>query len=151
MKGRFAKASFAIATALVLLSAPVGATTSVTMDGVWWQGLSEGEKVVALQGILAGLSTGYDQAYYDGAFAAMATFKVPVTSSAAIKVPHGTPPDFTKPFGTYIDELDLWYKTYPKAATVYSSYVLVWCFADKPRLSQAECGKLGTDAKQMTR
>jgi len=154
MKGRFAKACFAIAAALVIISAPVGATVTLTMDGVWWQALTHDEKVIAVQGMAAGLFSGYDPAHTDGWFDAIETLKVPFTPANAKKLRFGNPPYFSKSFGTYVDELDAWYEVHPKRTGIEPAYLLIECFADKPRLSAASakiagmptCETLGSDA-----
>ena len=144
MKGRFAKASFALAAALVFISAPVGATVTLTMDGVWWQALTHDEKVIAIQGAQAGLFSGYEAGHIDSWFEAIRTFKLP--SSAFAKLGLGKPPFFSKPFGTYVDEIDVWYEVHPKRTGIEPAQLLIDCFADKPAFSPAQCENLGSDA-----
>jgi len=142
MTCRFAKAFFALAAALVFISAPVGATVTVTMDGVWWQALTQDEKAIAIQGMQAGLFSGYDPGHSDGWLDAIGTFKVPYTPANAKKLGLGRPPYFSQSFGAYVDELDLWYKVHPKKTSVLPADLLVECFTDKPVFSPADCEKI---------
>ena len=150
MKARFAKASFALAAALVFISAPVGATTSVTMDGVWWQGLSQGEKLVAIQGLIAGMPMGYASGVTDGWWEAMNAFKVPTSQrqTATSKFLNGNPlagkPQFSKSFGVYVDEINVWYEVHPKRTRETPAGLLGICFADKAS-PPGGCDNLGSD------
>jgi len=144
MKGRLAKAFFTLAAALIFISAPLGATVTLTMDGVWWQSLTQDEKVIAIQGIQAGLSSGYRAGWFN----AIRTFKVPpkvrLTPEAAKKLGFVKPPYFSKSFGTYVDELDHWYEVHPKWTYILPANLLRDCFADEPAFSSAYCEKLGS-------
>lgn len=149
MKDRFAKAFLGVAAALLFAVAPARATTSLTMDGAWWQGLSQGEKIVALQGILDGLDSGYDSGRTNGWFEAIHTFGVPFSqvqtaSSKFINDPPPNKPQFSKTFRIYIDEINLWYEVHPKRTTVKPSGLLGYCFVDKPSFSPgATCDDFG--------
>jgi len=151
MKGRFAKASFALAAALLFAVAPARATTSVSEDGVWWQGLSANEKVVALQGIMTGISVGYVLGHAAGRTDTYQLFKVPESSlESAIMAGHVPPdseiaPTFSKTFGTYVDEINVWYKVHPNSSMEPSS-LLGMCFADKPEFSLEICATIGSNA-----
>lgn len=135
MKGRVAKATFALAAALVFVSGPARATESVTFDGVWWQGLRQAEKVVAIEGMLAGYDSGYRDGWLAGYYYAVFAYAVPFSKlQNATQTWNGMSKketSFSKPFGTYIDEIDAWYEGHPdKLGTVYTSALLVDCFSD---------------------
>jgi len=154
MKARFAKASFALAAALVFISTPVGATTSITFDGVWWQGLSSNAKVVALQGILAGIDMGYTSGWYGGDLYVSNTYLTPQQRTAVINQHAKKPldeldalraaaPTFSKTFGTYVDEINVWYEVHPKGTGIPPAQLLSGCFADKPDYDPATCDNIG--------
>jgi len=156
MKGRFAKASFVIAAALVFISTPVGATTSITFDGVWWQGLSSNAKVVALQGILTGIDVGYAAGWFDGDLYVANTYMTPQQTNARLhesfdKTMNGVNalraaiPTFSKTFGTYVDEINVWYQVHPKSTDILPAKLLLDCFVDKPELPFKYC-QAGSDA-----
>jgi hypothetical protein len=154
MPARLAKASLALAAALLLIAAPVEATTSLTMDGVWWQGLSQGEKVVAVQAMIVGLDSGYKLGHSDGVMDALGNLQgLPLTLAAvnkrlaaAKKIGLGDPPDFSQTFGTYVDEINVWYEVHPKRTSILPADILALCFDDKPILSPADCNSMGSNA-----
>jgi len=146
MKDRLARASFAIAAALLFASAPVGATTSITFDGVWWQGLSSNAKVVALQGILAGIDMGYTLGWFGGDLYISNTYMTPQQRAAItnqklkksldeVDALRAAAPTFSKTFGTYVDEIDVWYEVHPKMTVIGPAQLLGDCFADNPAYS----------------
>ena len=148
MKGRLAKATFALAAALVFVVTPARGTVSVSEDGAWWQGLTATEKVVALEGMLAGVDSGYISGHTDGYFYALLTFGVPPSkwegNAAALSDERlAKKPKFSKAFGTYIDEINVWYEVHPKRTSIDPSDLLESCFADKPILPS--CDDLGSD------
>jgi len=145
MKRRLAKASFALAAALVFVSAQAGATVTLSMDGVWWQSLTRGEKVVAVQAVITGISTGYALGHSNGWSDTLDIFKLTPTGADARKLGYGKPPHFSKSFGTYVDELDLWYEGHSKTS-IGPSALLAWCFDDNPEFSASVCETLGSDA-----
>jgi len=146
MPGRLAKVSFALATMLMVVSGPVGATVTLTMDGVWWQSLTKNEKIIAIQGIQAGISSGYRAGWFN----AIGTFKVPpkvrLTPEAAKKSGFIKPPYFSKSFAAYAHELDHWYESHPQWTDILPTVLLRDCFADEPILSRANCDRLGSNA-----
>jgi hypothetical protein len=157
MKRRLAKASFALAATLLLAVAPVGATTSVTMDGVWWQGISSNAKVVAVQGILTGIDSGYTSGWFGGDLYIFSTYMTPqqrasitnarVTKSLAEEdALRAAAPTFSKTFGTYVDEIVVWYEVHPKSTSIGPAQLLEECYADKPPLTASDCDALGNAA-----
>jgi hypothetical protein len=114
MPGRFAPVAFALATALLIASPPARATTSITMDGVWWQGLSSAQKTVAVQAMMTGIASGYVLGHAKGRTDTYQLFKIPEPAlESAIQAGRVPPdsqnaPEFSKTFGIYVDELDLW-------------------------------------------
>jgi hypothetical protein len=154
MNSRLARASFALVAALVFISAPVGATTTVTMDGVWWQGLAQSEKVVAVQAMIAGLDSGYKLGHSDGVMDALGNLQgSPLTLAAvnnrlaaAKKIGLGDPPNFSQTFGTYGDEINVWYEVHPKRTSILPADLLALCFDDKPILTPADCNSMGSNA-----
>jgi len=151
MRSRFAKVFFALAAALVFISTPVGASVSITMDGVWWQGLSDREKVVAVEGIITGIGSGYAVGHPDGWTDAVNMLKVSnsqidqfFTKLASGKpVEYLTGPEFSKTFGVYVDEISLWYKVHPNSS-MGPAALLGMCFADKPKFSIEICVTMGS-------
>jgi hypothetical protein len=141
--------------AAVLLFAVVlaGATTSVTMDGVWWQGLSKLEKAVAVQALIDGISTEYVLRHTIGRTDTYKLFNVPTQTLLSAIQAGRVPPDsqnapvFSKTFGIYIDELDLWYKVHSKMSMT-PSHLLADCFSDKPVFEASICETLGNDTNK---
>jgi len=158
MKGRFAKASVAIAAAIIFNSTPLGATTSVTMDGVWWQGIPSNAKVIAVQAILAGIDIGHTAGWFDGDSYVANTYLTAQQTNARLKenfnksmdevnALRASAPTFSKTFGTYVDEIDVWYEAHPKSTDIGPAKLLNECFADKPELPFKYC-QAGTDASK---
>lgn len=152
MKSRLVKASFAFAAALVFISVPVGATTTLTTDGVWWQGLSEDEKTFTIEGMVSGYNRGYEAGRSDGWYEAIHVLKVPISeqtaaSKFASEPPPPKKPKFSKTVGIYIDEINLWYKTHPKRTSISPSQLLDLCFVDEPLSpTGVTCDDIGKDA-----
>lgn len=150
MKRRFARAFFALAVALLFAVAPAGATTSVTMDGVWWQGLSESEKIVAVEGMLAAFDSAYTAGAATGINWAVVAFKVPAAqvnkaTDAIIREELHAGPEFSKTFGVYRDEINVWYEAHPKRTAISPDMLLSTCFADKPSFLPGQtCDDLGS-------
>lgn len=153
MKSLFSKASFALATTLLFAVAPARATTSITLDGVWWQGLSDREKIVAVQGVLSGIGAGHSVGHTDGWKDAITVFKVSDSQinqilnqmSAGKPLPYTKAPDFSQTFGIYVDEINLWYKIHPTRTFVEPGTLLGLCFGDKPVFEASVCDKFGSD------
>lgn len=154
MKGRLAKATFALAAALVFVSGPARATESVTFDGVWWQGLTRGEKIVALEGILAGIDSGYSSGWWGGGSYILNAYMTSQQRAAVMNrrfrtltvesdAERAAAPAFSKTFGTYVDEIDVWYEAHPKRTSVEPVNLLEGCFANKPIISS--CDDVGSD------
>jgi hypothetical protein len=145
MKRQLAEISLAIAAALVFISSPVGATVTITTDGVWWQALSRDQKITAMQGLQAGLTTGYFSGFLDAEIQVSLGLKLPV-ATVNKKIETNYQPVFSKSFGTYIDELDVWYEVHPKRTGIEPAQLLGDCFADKPAYGPQDCEKLGSEA-----
>lgn len=57
--------TFALVLCLAALALrPACATTTITLDGTWWQSLSYADKIAAVQGMLAGFLAGYHWAIF---------------------------------------------------------------------------------------
>ena len=159
MKSRFAKARFALAAALLFVVAPARATTSVTMDGVWWQELPPNVKVYVVQGMITGLAEGHNSGWADGEKYVRDTYitssqqRLAILQKETKKLMAGTnaeaanAPVFSKTFGTYIDELDTWYQAHPKRTIIRPIVLLDQCFADNATLPAIglSCDDLGKD------
>jgi hypothetical protein len=152
MRSRLVQASVALAAALLFATAPARATTSVTMDGVWWQGLSQLEKVVAVQGIINGIGMGYVLGHTAGRTDTYTLFKIPtetlLSTIQAGRVPPDSQnaPEFSKTFGVYVDEINVWYEAHPHSS-MRPDGLLGMCFADKPVYTMEICEKMGAAAK----
>ena len=150
---RLIRTIYALATALLVATAPAAATTTITMDGVWWQGLSDAQKVVAVQAMIDGIGTGYVQGHVKGRANAYQLFNVPTdtilkTIQAGQMPPdsEGTP-EFSKTFGVYVDEINVWYEAHSKTA-MRPSFLLAECLSDKPVFSMEICEKIGSDTNK---
>lgn len=60
----------AVVVAVLSLAQAVRSTTVtyLTTDGIWWEGLSDEDRVVAVQGMLAGFNAGYNNALAQALF-----------------------------------------------------------------------------------
>jgi hypothetical protein len=129
---------------------PASATTSLTTDGVWWQGLTEREKIIAIEGMLAGFNSAYVQGAATGVNWAIVAFKVPSaqvnkSTDAIIGAEMNAEPHFSKTFGVYRDEIDVWYEAHPRRTTISPDLLLSTCFADKPSLRPGQtCDDVGS-------
>jgi hypothetical protein len=138
---------YALALALLFAVAPATATTT-TMDGVWWQGLSDAQKTVAVQAMLDGIASGYVLGHTHGRADTYTLFNIPdQTLMKAIQAGRVPPdsinaPEFSKTFVVYVDEINLWYETHSKTA-MRPSFLLSECLSDKPTFSTEICESLG--------
>jgi hypothetical protein len=66
-------------------------------------------------------------------------------SMKEINALHTAAPSFSKTFGTYVDEIDVWYEVHPKSTDIGPAKLLNECFADKPELPFKYC-QAGSDA-----
>ena len=119
---RISRTVYTLAVALLVDIAPAAATTTITMGGVWWQGLSDAQKVVAVEAMIDGIGTGYVQGHVKGRANAYQLFNVP-TDTILKRIQTGQmPPDsqhapeFSKTFGVYVDEINVWYEAHSKTA-----------------------------------
>ena len=74
---RISRTVYTLAVALLVDIAPAAATTTITMDGAWWQDLSDAQKVVAVEAMIDGIGTGYVQGHVKGRANAYQLFNVP--------------------------------------------------------------------------
>jgi hypothetical protein len=111
-------ALFAIA---ILLSA--GATRSnatevtyVNFDGVWWQGLTRVDKLLAVQGMLVGYHGGYSDAGSDTWADCRAAMQLPPSQcDGQMKRLNLQEPSFSdRSFGTIADRIDSVYENHPR-------------------------------------
>lgn len=136
----------ALALTVGFLGTPARATetVTVTLDGVWWQGLDLHDQLLAVQGMIAALdfkcAMGPNDVLKDG-------------SVQCSHWPDGKPQEvrwFSKPFGTYIDEINAFYVAHPKRPTIILPVtILGQCFADDPFMSHLHgysCDSLGSYA-----
>jgi hypothetical protein len=148
---RLVRTVYALAVAVLFTVAPATATTTISMDGVWWQGLSDAQKVVAVQAMLSGIGTGYVQGHVKGRANAYQLFNVPtdaiLKTIQAGKMPPDSldAPEFSKTFGVYVDEITVWHEAHSKTAMT-PSFLLAECLSDKPTFSMEICESLGKDA-----
>ncbi len=111
-----------------LTAAPAFATTTITMDGKWWQGLPQDSKVYVIQGMMVAYTIGW----IDGVGSlATAGPTPPETVKDTMAYMGKLAPDFSKSFGTYVHEIDDFYIDHPKSLDLSTGTVL-GCLADKP-------------------
>jgi hypothetical protein len=135
VKSWLVKVSLALAVALLFAAKPASATTSLTMDGVWWQTLSRDQKIIAVEGMLAGYHSGYGDGWNGGYRYAIRAYNVPLSKSVplltnSLVASATSEPAFSKTFGTYVDEIDVWYEAHPKRTSGFPADLLSRCFAD---------------------
>lgn len=133
-----------------LLAMRASASTTVTFDSVWWNGLSQDEQIVAVEGAI----DSYQQGYTNGAIALSGTVhdymlqhvKVSDRDSIATAMYHALDkmpkmtPIFSKTFGTYIHGISDFYSNFPDASKVTIGGIVV-CLADKPERSCEQVAK----------
>lgn len=118
---------------LMVIVLPAGSTTLVVFDGEWWSSLDRGEKVMAVQGMLAGyewgFKTGATRAATGMANRTLALLRKAHLSQAQLSeaeiqynyqagtVIASLEPSLGSPsFGTIVDRLDAIYNGHPKLA-----------------------------------
>ena len=109
-------------------SIQTSAADTVTLDGTWWNSLSQAEKIVAVQGMLAGYSAGYTQRTLD------VIDDTPPSDLKAVKEVLSFRPmrDDTGTgitFGSIVARIDAVYDNHPEAVA-YSMYDFVHCAAN---------------------
>lgn len=119
-----------VAFAMGLVIEPVLATESVTLDGVWWNQLPVSAKVYVIEGMIGA----YQQAYLDGkGAAARYVIRHPTTEPGLlpIKIDDEVPvPNFTKLFGTYLNEINDYYANNPDVVTKINAASVLSCLSD---------------------
>jgi hypothetical protein len=90
-------AAFALILSL-LRTCPVGATEYVSSDGAWWIAASDLQKVLMVQGLIAGLEEGW----VAGASAVYSFSPSAKPYQTALKYDL----QFSKSFGAYVDRID---------------------------------------------
>src|SRR5262249_19882405 len=110
------------------------ATESVTMDGVWWQQLSDEAKLYAVQSMVDSYQIGYLQ----GSATVLKKIlfsKIGSTSggmkAVADAMKSNRVPEFSKTFGTYVDQINDFYASNPAKAGIRVGLV-IGCLSDHP-------------------
>lgn len=139
---KFAILSAMIVPILLLAAFRLGqATEFVTMDGVWWQTLSEHDQITAVKAMLPAIHVGYVSGRVDGFFEAVEAFRrvIPYNKEEPIidnwhRTSVSREPEFTHTFGVYIDQINVWFEAHPKRTSSLPADLLFFCLADKPEI-----------------
>lgn len=124
---------------MTFLSTPAGATDAVSFDGVWWTGLSDSEQVVAVEAIIAGFDTGYNDGYIRAALNDNAHYHS-TRSTAQLTDDPETHQVFSKTFGAYQQEITDFYSAHTKSMTVTVGDVMA-CLSDDPQYTCDQVSK----------
>jgi hypothetical protein len=129
----------------MLIPRNAAATTFLSIDGNYWQAASNQEQIIAVQGTLSALQTGFEY----GAFAMLmehygqtmprSAFRVHQSSIKAVvwRYVVQNAPRFSHTFGIYANEISNFYNIHPKADRVVLGAVL-WCLRDGENHQQCE-------------
>jgi hypothetical protein len=121
--------TFGLLCCLVLAAVlPARSTTTVTADGVWWNGLGESAQVTAVQAGLSSFQAGFES----GTIAAMqyviaAHVRPTATTYATINDELG--PRCSKTFGLYVSEITDYYTRNPEKMNTPIG-TMMFCLAD---------------------
>jgi len=147
--------------AFILFTASVAkATESLDVDGTWWNGLNDLEKIHVMFGATAAYRDGYEEAVFNqNDLDTRADIKavnsaswltmdqkirlLRLLESANIKaVQEAQPPEFSgKPIKAYIDGMNYFYSNHPNATNIEFARVLQ-CIQNHPTKS---CDAVATD------
>lgn len=149
---RMRSALFCAAGASVFLSLAFAigrATTTVSMDGSWWQELSQPARVYVVEG----MTDAYESGYIDGArdrsdavYAVLNPQQSPksVSSSESQRIQNAANswvmPRYSKTFGSYVNEITDFYANYPNKTNIGVG-ALMGCLRDDSPHSCDEIGK----------
>ena len=124
---------------LMMLSRAAIATEVVSFDGVWWTSLTEDEQLTAIEGIIGGYGSGYNNGYIAAADNNILHYHS--TRSAAQLT--GDPQynaHFSKTFGVYQQEVTDFYSAHTSSMKVDVSDVMS-CLVDDPQFTCDQVAK----------
>ncbi len=96
--------------------------------------------------MIDGIGEGYVLGHASGRTDTYTLFKIPtqtlLSTIQAGRVPRDSQgqPEFSKTFGIYVDQINLWYKIHPQS-TLRPNGLLGMCFADKSAFTMEICDK----------
>jgi hypothetical protein len=117
----------------LVISLPASAASSVTFDGEWWQGLSSADKTTAVQGMLAGYSSGYSKGVADSGTTLLvhvALVESHMTSGLYNIIVTQHPPSMNATAGVIIDRLDNLYAEHPEIVKDATAYYIACAASD---------------------
>jgi hypothetical protein len=144
--------------AILLVGSVAGATETVSTDGVWWNGLDDHEKAVAMFAATSAYQAGYFQGQMQMANREYIVdlelwdhFKVPFQQAVAFTSKDENihrsavqTPDFSgRPVGSYIEGVNAFYDSHPDKTTIDFAYVLQ-CVQNNPTKT---CDKVAMDGR----
>lgn len=147
------------AVLMFLLTSIAGATTSLSADGSWWNGLSPESQGVAAAAFTDSYQSGYLSGYYQAltnvdsettkalkGLNVNPAFRTAVLHANLAAVHDSAVPHFGKAFKTYTDGITSFYSSHPDAMDMTVGQVLA-CIQDNPT---QDCNQLVSMHKLIT-
>jgi hypothetical protein len=118
---------------------PVRATEFVALDGNWWTSLTDEQQLTAIQGILSGYETGYNNGYLAAGLNDVLHYHS-TRSGAQLTEDPASDTHFSKTFGAYQQEITDFYSRYPGSMGLTVGDVLS-CLSDNPQFTCEQVSK----------
>ena len=130
-----ALAACIIATLLI----PARATEFVSLDGTWWTSLTDEGQLTAIQGILSGYESGYNNGYIAAGVNDVLHYHS-TRSGPQLTGDPSSSTHFSKTFGTYQQEVTDFYSRFTSSMSVTVGDVLS-CLSDDPQFTCDQVSK----------